>query len=71
MVENGRVDSVHALAQIIGRNANFVLRKYINPAAKRVGADLFEFAVPEIADVGSGRKKFNTAAKNVGRQTLR
>ena len=47
------------------------LRKYIVPAAKRVAADLLEFAVPEIAEVVSGRKKFETAAKSVGRQTLR
>ena len=47
------------------------MRKYIVPAAKRVGAELLEFAVPEIADVVSGRKKFKTAVKSVGRQTLR
>ena len=40
-------------------------------AAKRVGADLLEFAAPEIAEVFSGRKKFKTAAKSVGRQTRR
>ena len=39
--------------------------------AKRLGADLLEFAVPEIAEVVSGRKNFKTAAKSVGRQTLR
>ena len=60
-----------ALAQVIGRTAIPFLRKYINPAAKRVGADLLEFAVPEIAEVVSGRKNFKTAAKSVGRQTLR
>ena len=60
-----------ALAQGIGRTANPFLRKYIVPAAKRVGADLLEFAVPEIAEVVSGRKSFKTAAKSVGRQTLR
>ena len=59
------------LAQFIGRTANPFLRKYIVPAAKRVGADLLEFAVPEVADVVSGRKNFKTAAKSVGRQTLR
>ena len=47
------------------------LRKYIVPAAKRVGADLLEFAVPEVADVVSGKKNIKTAAKSVGRQTLR
>ena len=40
------------------------------PAAKRVGADLLEVAVPEIADVVSGRKNVKTAAKSVGKQTL-
>ena len=60
-----------ALAQVIGRTAIPFLRKYVVPAAKRVGADLLEFAVPEIAEVVSGRKNFKTAAKSVGRQTLR
>ena len=60
-----------ALAQVIGGTAIPFLKKYIVPAAKRVGADLLEFAVPEVADVVSGRKNFKTAAKSVGRQTLR
>ena len=60
-----------ALEQVIGRTAIPFLRKYIVPAAKRVGADLLEFAVPEIAEVVSGRKNFKTAAKSVGKQTLR
>ena len=60
-----------ALAQVIGRTANPFLRKYVVPAAKPVGADLLEVAVPEIAEVVSGRKNFKTAAKSVGRQTLR
>ena len=60
-----------ALAQVIGRTAIPFLPKYIVPAAKRVGADLLKFAVPESAEVVSGRKSFKTAAKRVGRQTLR
>ena len=60
-----------ALAQVIGRTAIPFLRKYIVPASKRVGADLLEFAVPEIAEVVSGRKNIKWAAKSVGRQTLR
>ena len=60
-----------ALAQVIGRTAIPFLRKCIVPAAKRVGADLLEFAVPEIAEVVSGRKNIKTAARSVGRQTLR
>ena len=45
-----------ALVQVIGRTAIPFLRKYIVPAAKRVGADLLEFAVPEVVDVVSGKK---------------
>ena len=60
-----------ALAQVIGRTAIPFLRKYIVPAAKRVGADLLEFAVPEIAEIVMGRKNIKTAAKSVRRQTLR
>ena len=60
-----------ALAQVIGRTAFPFLRNYIVPAAKRVGADLLQFAVPEIAEDVSGRKNIKTAAKSVGRQTLR
>ena len=58
-----------ALAQVNGRTA--LLRKYIVPVAKRVGADLLDFAVPEIAEVDSGKKNFKTAAKSVGKQTLK
>ena len=60
-----------ALAQVIGRTAIPFLRKYNVPAAKRLGADLLEFAAPEVADVVSGKKNFKTAVKCVGRQTLR
>ena len=60
-----------ALAQVIGRTAVPFLRKYVVPAAKRIGADMLEFAVPEIAEVVSGRKKFKTAAKSVGKKTLK
>ena len=35
-----------APTQIIGRTAIPFLSKYLVPAAKRLGADLFEFAVP-------------------------
>ena len=60
-----------AFAQVIGRTAIPYLRKYNVPTAKRVGADLLEFAVPEIAEVVSDRKIIKKAAKNVGRHTLR
>ena len=60
-----------ALAKTIGRTAFPFLRKYIVPAAKRVGVEMLEFAVPEVAEVVSGRKNIKIAAMSVGRQTLR
>ena len=60
-----------ALAQVIGRTAIPFLRKYVVPAAKRIGADMLEFAVPEIGEVFSRRKSFKTAAKSVGKKTLK
>ena len=60
-----------ALAQVIGRTSIPFLREQTVPAAKCLGADLLEFAVPETAEVASGRKNFKTAAKNVGKQTLK
>ena len=60
-----------APSQIIGITAIPSLRKFIFAAAKRVGADLLEFAVPEVADVVGGKFFFKTAARSVGTQTLR
>ena len=59
------------LAQVIQKTAIPFLRKYVVLAAERVDADLFELAVPEIADVLSGRKSFQTPAESTGRQTLK
>ena len=60
-----------ALAQNLGRTAIPFIKKYIVPAAKRIGADLFEIAAPEIGKVVSGRKKLKTFAKDVGTKTFR
>ena len=60
-----------ALAKVIGRTAIPFVRKFIVPVANCVGAGLLGFAAPEVAELVSGRKKDKTAAKSVGRQTLR
>ena len=52
-----------ALAQTLGRTAIPFIEKYIVPAAKRIGADLFEIAAPEIGEVVSGRKKTQNICK--------
>ena len=60
-----------SLAQVIGRTAFPFLPKYVVPAVKRIGADMLEFAAPEIGEVITGRKSFKSAAKSMGKQTLR
>ena len=60
-----------AVAQFIGRTKNPFLRKFVVPAAKRVGADMLEFDVPGFGEVFSGRKSFKEVAKNVGKKTLK
>ena len=60
-----------ALAQTLGRTAIPFIKKYIVQAAKRIGADLFEIAAPEIGEVVSGRKKLKIFAKDVGTKTVR
>ena len=60
-----------ALAQVIGRAAIPGLRKNIVTAAKHIGADMLEFAAPEIGEVISGRKSSKSAGKKMGKQTLK
>ena len=67
--QRGRVFG--ALAQVIARTVIRLLRKYFVPAAKRIGADMLEFAAPEVGEVISGRKFFKSAARDVGKQTLK
>ena len=51
-----------ALAQVNGRTAIPFLKKYFVQAARRIGADMLGFAVPEFADVVSGKHNFKAAA---------
>ena len=66
-----RGKGIGALAHVIGRTAIPFLRTYVVSAAKREGADTLEFPAPEIGEVISGRKSFQTAAKSVRKQTLK
>ena len=52
-------------------NCNSFWGKCVVPAAKLVGADVVDVAVPEIAEIVSCKKFFETAAQNAGRQNLR
>lgn len=60
-----------ALAQTLGRTALPFLRKFVVPAAKRIGADLLEIAAPDIGDVLTGKKNIKNFAKDVGQKTVR
>ena len=60
-------DSVH-LHKLLGK---LQFHFCVNISSQLQKADLLEFAVPEIAEVVSGRKNFKTAAKSVGKQTLK
>ena len=59
------------LHKLLGELQSTLLKKHIVPAAKRIGADLFEIAAPEIGEVVSGLKKLKTFAKDVGTKTVR
>ena len=70
LVDNVDGDSMH-LQKLLGELQVHSCVKNIVPAAKSVGADLLEIAVPELAEVVSGRKNLKTAAKSVAGQTRR
>ena len=56
-----------ALAQVNGRTAIPFLRKNIVQAAKRIDADVLDYAAPEIGEVISCRKSPKTAPKCMGK----
>lgn len=62
---------IGALAAVLGRTAIPFVKKFIVPAAKRIGSDLIEAAAPEVADLLVGKKKLKTFAKDVGTKTIR
>ena len=59
------------LGQINGKTAIPFLRRYVVPAAKRVGADFLDIAAPKIEKVLTGKKKFKSVAADFGKKALR
>ena len=59
------------LLKVLGERQFLLFKKFIVPAARRVGADLLEYAVPEMAEIISGKKYLKSAAPSVGKKTLR
>ena len=45
------------LHKLLRELQSLLFKKIINPAAKRIGADLFEIAAPKIGEIVSRRKK--------------
>ena len=60
-----------ALASVIGRIALPIARKFILPAAKRVGKELLLQSVPELMDVVSKKKSPKQALKNTISNTVK
>jgi hypothetical protein len=58
-----------ALAAGIGRVAIPLLRRYVAPVAKRVGKELIQAAIPELASVIRGKKRGRAAFKSVLKST--
>ena len=58
------------LQKLLGELQFYFLRKYIVPAAKRVGADLLEIAVPENAEVVTRLKENQASCKESGKTDL-
>ena len=50
------------LHKLLGELQSLLLKKYIIPAAKRIGAGLIEIAAPQIGEIVSGREKLKTFA---------
>ena len=66
-----RVRCFGGFAQVTGRIVILFMRKKIVAAAERVGVDMWEIVLLELADVVRGSKNFKTAAKIMRGQTLR
>ena len=54
------------LHKLLGKLQSPLIKKFVVPAAKRIGADLFETAAPEIGEVVSGRKKSQNFCSRCG-----
>lgn len=62
---------IGALAAVLGRTAIPFVRKFVVPAAKRIGSNLLEAAAPDIGDLIVGKKKIKSFAKDVGSRAIR
>ena len=54
------IANIYTMRATLRRTSTPLLKKCIVPAAKRIGADLFEIADPETGEVVKGRQKLET-----------
>ena len=66
-----RGSGLGALAMDIGRVAFPLSRKFIAPAAKRIGKDLLVQAAPELTDIATRKKTPKQALKNTVKNTIK
>lgn len=60
-----------SVALTVGRAAIPLIRKFVLPAAKRMGKTALELAVPELMEIATGKTKPKAAAKRIAKATLK
>ena len=60
-----------ALARTVARTTLHILKKYVLPAAKKIGRDVIESAIPKIGGVLSGHTSIKKAVKKTAKSTIR
>ena len=70
-VPRQRGRGIGALASTIARFSFPILKKFVVPAAKKIGRDFVQAAAPEIGEVLAGRSSVKKALKRSTNNTLR
>ena len=70
-VPRQRSRGIGALASTIARFSFPILKKFVVPAAKKIGRDFVQAAAPEIGEVLAGRSSVKKALKRSTNNTLR
>ena len=60
-----------ALAGTIARTAFPILKRFVVPAAKKIGRDAIDIAIPQVEDVLSGKSSVKKAIRKTASSTLK
>ena len=60
-----------ALARTVAKTTLLILKKYFLPAAKKIGRDVIESAIPKIGGDLSGQTSIKKAVKKTAKSTIR